>query len=291
MQTIGKYLKHPGVLIFGTCYIAAIVLVILRDTANAPVFIGMSGAMWLLVWLAFGLTEKIVVEQPAIRHPLWELLFGLVIVAIWDLVPLPTPGFGGKWHWGFILKKMVVLAIVPYLLLKVSGNSNEALGLTLRSWKKNLITGVLIFGAMAVPSAFYSGTASSILSGSLSVARLIAVLPVSIGYYFLMSGFSEEFLFRVVIQTRISSLLKSRLSGVLIASLFFGLLHIPNIMRWYPGTTLAQAYCRAFFIQTMLGVIMGTLWARTRSVIPGVFLHSAIDGLNNLDHIASLLGS
>ncbi|MFQ5891678.1 MAG: lysostaphin resistance A-like protein [Candidatus Methanofastidiosia archaeon] len=105
-----------------------------------------------------------------------------------------------------------------------------------------------------------------------------------------MSGFSEEFFFRAFIQTRFSTLLKSKVSGVLIGSLLYGLLHIPNIMQWYPSTTLVEAFCRAFFVQTFMGIIFGVLWERTRSLIPCVFVHSGVNGLNNLGWIISKLG-
>ena len=100
-----------------------------------------------------------------------------------------------------------------------------------------------------------------------------------------MSGFSEEFLFRAFIQTRISEILKSRTGGVLVTALLFGLLHMDNIMQWYPGISLAQAFCRAFFVQTFLGIVLGTLWERTHNLIAPVFLHSGLNGLNNLESI------
>jgi len=129
-----------------------------------------------------------------------------------------------------------------------------------------------------------------ILSGKLSPSQIGIGFPVSFTYFLLMSGFSEEFLFRVFIQTRCSLLLKSKIGGVLISPLLFGLPHFSGIMWWYPGTKLVQAFCRAFFVQTFMGILLGILWERTRSLIPGVILHSGINGLNNLGWIVSRFG-
>ncbi|MEA2005196.1 MAG: CPBP family intramembrane glutamic endopeptidase [Acidobacteriota bacterium] len=165
------------------------------------------------------------------------------------------------------------------------------MGLTSKDWKKNLWVGFIVFLALAIPNAFFVGnTGGEILSGKYSAAQVGIGLFSSFIYFFLMSGFSEEFLFRAFIQTRVSYLLKSSVSGVLITSLIFGLVHIQGIMQWYPGTTIAEAFCRAFFLQTFIGIMFGVLWERTRNLIPCVFVHSGVDGLNNLFSIITKLG-
>lgn len=285
-----KDIKTPVVLLFIVIYISAVVMVLLRDLSNAIAFIGMSIGMLFLIWLIVGITEKVQVSYFEIKKPGWELIFGLSILIVWDFVPLPKLAFGDRWSLGFILKKNLVFVALPFIFLKLQKNLLPSMGLTVIDWKKNLIIGLIVFFVMAIPSAFYSGTASLILSGKLSLAQLVFGFSLSFIYYFFMSGFSEEFLFRAFIQTRISVILKSRISGILITALLFGLLHIPNIMRWYPGTSVIEAFCRAFFVQTFIGLILGVLWERTRNLIPCVLLHSGIDGLNNLGHIILQFG-
>ncbi len=285
-----KNIKRPPVLLFIAVYNFAVVIVLLKDPSNALAFIGMSGGMLFLIWLVIEITKKIQVQDFEIRKPGWELIFGLLIIVIWDYAPLPRLAFGDKWSLGSILQKNIILVILPLIFLKLRKNSLSSMGLTTANWKKNLTTGLMAFLAMAIPSVFYSNTANLIFGGKLSLAQISLGFPLSFTYFLFMSGFSEEFFFRTFIQTRFSAILKSKTSGVLITALLFGLLHIPNIMRWYPGTTLAQAFCRAFFVQTFLGLILGVLWARTRSLIPGIFLHSGIDGLNNLSLIISRFG-
>ena len=104
-----------------------------------------------------------------------------------------------------------------------------------------------------------------------------------------MSGLPKEFFYRAFLQIRLSQVLKSRLGGILIASLFFGLIHIPNLRQWYPDMTLTEDFCRAFFIQGFIGLVFGVLWERTRSLYPGIMVHSGLNALNALGSITSLI--
>lgn len=283
-------LRSPVVLGFIGVYILAVVLVLLNEPGNALAYVGLSIGILFLCWLVIQLTKRIEVDEVEIGRPGLELLAGLLILVVWDLLPLPGIDFGDKWHLGFILKKSILLVGLPFLFLRIRKNSLACMGLTARNWKKNFWVGFLIFLAMAVPSGFFVGkTGSEIFSGEYTVAQFGVGFFVSFIYYLFMSGFSEEFFYRGFIQRRISHLLKSSAGGVLATSLIFGLLHIPNIMRWYPGTTIGEAFSRALFLQTLLGVLFGTLWERTRSLIPGVLVHSGVNGLNNVSDIVSKL--
>ncbi len=283
--------KSPIVLGFIAIYIFALVLVFLNDPKNALPYMGLSIGLLFLCWLIIDLTKKIKISDIEIKRPGLELILGLLILIIWDYLPLPKIDFGDKWNIGLIIKKTIIFLGLPFLFLKFRKNSLASMGLIRKDWKKNLWVGFIVFLALAIPSAFFVGnTGSEILSGKYSSPQIGIGLFSSFIYYFLMSGFSEEFLFRAFIQTRVSYLLKSSVSGVLITSFIFGLGHVQGIMQWYPGTTIAEAFCRAFFLQTFIGIMFGVLWERTRNLIPSVFVHSGVDGLNNLFYIIPKLG-
>ena len=284
-------LKTPTVLVFIAIYIFAVVLVFLNEPKNALPYIGLSTGILFLCWWIVDLTKKITIQDIKIKRPGFELIIGLLILIIWDYLPLPKIDFGDKWNIGIIIKKTIISVGLPFLFLKFRKNSLASMGLKSKEWKRNLWVGFIIFLALAIPNAFFVGnTGSEILSGKYSAPQVGIGLFSSFIYYFLMSGFSEEFFFRAFIQTRISYLLKSSISGVLITSLIFGLGHIPAIMQWYPGITIGEAFCRAFFLQTFIGIMFGVLWERTRNLIPCVFVHSGVDGLNNLFYIIAKLG-
>lgn len=284
-------LKIPSVLVFIAIYIFAVVLVLLNEPENALTYIGLSTGILFLCWWIIDLTKKITIQDIKIKKPGFELMIGLLILIIWDFVPLPKIDFGDKWRIGIIIKKTIISVALPFLFLKFQKNSLASMGLTSKDWKKNLWVGFIIFLALAIPNAFFVGnTGGEILSGKYSAPQVGIGLFSSFIYFFLMSGFSEEFFFRAFIQTRISYLLKSSISGVIITSLIFGLGHIQAIMQWYPGITIGEAFCRAFFLQTFIGIMFGVLWERTRNLIPCVFVHSGVDGLNNMFSIITRLG-
>ena len=286
-----KDFKSPIVLGFIAIYIFALVLVFLNEPENALTYMGLSIGILFLCWLIIDLTKKIKIKNIEIKRPSLELIVGLLILIIWDYLPLPKIDFGDKWNIGLIIKKTIIFAGLPFLFLKFRKYSLASMGLTSKDWKKYLWVGFIIFLALAIPNALFVGnTGSEILSGKYSAPQVGIGLFSSFIYYFLMAGFSEEFLFRAFIQTRISYLLRSSVSGVLITSLIFGLGHIQCIMQWYPGTTYGEAFCRAFFLQTFLGIMFGVLWERTRNLIPCVFVHSGVDGLNNLFFILTKIG-
>ena len=284
-------LKKPIVLSFIAIYIFAVVLVFLNEPKNALTYMGLSIGLLFLCWWIIDLTKKITIQDIKIKKPGLELIAGLLFFIIWGNLFLPIINFGDKWAIGSILEKTIIWLGLPFLFLKIRKNSLASMGLTSKDWKKNLWIGFIIFLALAIPNAFFVGnTGGEILSGKYSASQVGIGLFSSFIYFFLMSGFSEEFLFRAFIQTRISYLLKSSVSGVLITSLIFGSVHIQGIMQWYPGTTIAEAFCRAFFLQTFIGIMFGVIWERTRNLIPCVFVHSGVDGLNNLFYIISKLG-
>jgi len=242
-------LKKPITLIFVAVYIFAVVLTLLNEPENALAYIGLSTGILFLCWWIIDLTKKITIQDIEIKRPGFELVVGLLILIIWDYLPLPKIDFGDKWDIGIIIKKAIIFVGLPFIFLKFRKNSLTSMGLTSKDWKKNLWVGFVIFLALAIPNAFFVGnTGSEILSGKYNVPQVGIGLFSSFIYFFLMAGFSEEFFFRAFIQTRISYLLKSSVSGVLITSLIFGLGHIQGIMQWYPGITIAEAFCRAFFL-------------------------------------------
>jgi membrane protease YdiL (CAAX protease family) len=164
------------------------------------------------------------------------------------------------------------------------------MGLSLSNWKQNLKVAGIVLACMAIPSVlFISDTADLILGGQIALTQAIPALVVYFLHNVARSGLPEEFFYRVFVQTRLSQVLRSRLGGILITSLLFGLTHIPHVLKWSPGMTLSEAFCSAFFIQGFVGLLYGVLWERTRSLIPGTIVHSGLNALNNVGSAVALI--
>ncbi|MEA3500685.1 MAG: CPBP family intramembrane glutamate endopeptidase, partial [Candidatus Marinimicrobia bacterium] len=123
-------LKRPLVLFFIAIYIFAVVLTLLNEPENALAYIGLSVALLFLCWWIIDLTKKITIQDIKIKRPGLELIVGLLILIIWDYLPLPKIDFGDKWNIGLIIKKTIIFAGLPFLFLKFRKNSLASMGLT-----------------------------------------------------------------------------------------------------------------------------------------------------------------
>lgn len=137
-------LKTPSVLVFSAIYIFAVVLVFFNEPENALPYIGLSIGILFLCWLIIDLTKKMKVQDIEIKRPGLELIVGLLILIIWDYLPLPKIDFGDKWNIGLIIKKTILFVGLPFLFLKFQKNSPASMGLTSKDWKK-IFGSVLLF--------------------------------------------------------------------------------------------------------------------------------------------------
>jgi membrane protease YdiL (CAAX protease family) len=287
---IKEEIKSPVVFLFGAVYIFAVVLSVLSSPSQGLVYVGMSAAITLLAWFILDLTKDMRIADIQARGPWWELAFGCLIYLTFELTPYLD--FGDKWNLGEVLKKVLLLFILPYVFLRLRKHPPSSMGLSLSNWKQNLKVAGIILACMAIPSIFFiSDTAHLILGGEIALTQAIPALFIYFIHNVVRSGLPEEFFYRVFVQTRLCQALKSRLGGILITSLLFGLVHIPYVMKWYPGMTLSEAFCSAFFIQGFTGLVYGVLWERTHSLIPGTIVHSGINALNNVGSAVTLIFS
>jgi membrane protease YdiL (CAAX protease family) len=104
------------------------------------------------------------------------------------------------------------------------------------------------------------------------------------------AGLTEEFLFRVLLQSRLAAWLRSETAGVIGMAVLFGLAHAPGYvlrgahvaegMAGAPTPLTAVAY--AMVVVSPMGLLFGVLWARTRNLALAVVLHGFADLIPNL---------
>lgn len=100
----------------------------------------------------------------------------------------------------------------------------------------------------------------------------------------------EEFFFRCLLQSRLSTVLRCQAGDIVLASLLFGIAHAPGLylrpgrtqeaVGAHPSWLIALGY--SIVITSVAGVFLGVLWARTRNLILVVTVHAAGDWLPNL---------
>jgi membrane protease YdiL (CAAX protease family) len=93
-------------------------------------------------------------------------------------------------------------------------------------------------------------------------------------------GPAEEAVFRGVVQTGINGSLQTEARmlgwnlrlGTVISALFFGLFHLVNLSYQALGPTVEQV-----LIATVIGLVIGVVYDRTRNLIGAAALHSLLD--------------
>jgi membrane protease YdiL (CAAX protease family) len=293
--------RHLGIVVLaGYLLLYTGMLLAMRATGNFDVTepllvfailgVGFSLAAWLLTIGVHPL------EYP-ILNPKGELatvgafLLPLVLFVTWGLGFLHryVPSDPGN---AFVIfaAKLLVFVIVPAAIVQVQfGYSLRQLApMSVRPRHLFAMLGmsVLLLAFQAVLGRGLRDVAGAHLPSS----TLWYGFPIAFLWLALEVGVVEEFFFRVLLQTRLSSVLKSELGGIVIMSLIFGLAHAPGLylrtgltqegLPPHPSLLMAVGY--SIVITSVAGLFLGVLWARTRNFAVVVVVHATGDLLPNL---------
>jgi membrane protease YdiL (CAAX protease family) len=251
--------------------------------------IGLSAVAWLT-------TRGATAAPIAVMRPMHESVALLVYLVLYALFFL---GYGmGALREGIAAGpgqeivvtavKLLVHVVLPAALLLALGAQVAPLlksQLPARQfWLTLAVLGAIITALLAVvsPSLREIGAVNA------SWATLAWAAPASFLWVAVEAGLCEEFLFRAVLQTRLTGWLKSEWTGIAITSVLFGLAHAPGLfLRGGPGVdgwSTDPWQVIAYTIATLapLSVFMGYVYARTKSLLLCVLLHAAVDFLPNL---------
>jgi membrane protease YdiL (CAAX protease family) len=183
------------------------------------------------------------------------------------------------------------LVMVPAgLLMRVRGG-RLALRATLRSvgftrkGLKEALRVAAIVGPLTLPVVYVVGKQqrAAIEMMLRQPLQAMASFPVSFALALLTAGMVEEFFFRGVLQSRLTSYHGSKWRGLVIASLlFFGLFHLP--MAYYSPyepthCNLVWALASVIVEQGTMGILLGVLWARTHNLAAPLLIHALINAL------------
>jgi membrane protease YdiL (CAAX protease family) len=185
--------------------------------------------------------------------------------------------------------KLIVFVIVPAILMRARfGYSVRQLApMSVRA--SHVLVGLgMCFLMLAFQSVLGRGL-QDIRNAHLPGAMLAYGVPLTFVWLALEAGVVEEFFFRVLLQTRLSAVLKSDLGAIVIMSLLFGLAHAPGLYLrasltqeglQHPSVLMAVGY--SIVITSVAGFFLGLLWARTRNFAVVVVVHAMCDLLPNV---------
>ncbi|MCK5650709.1 MAG: CPBP family intramembrane metalloprotease [Gemmatimonadetes bacterium] len=113
--------------------------------------------------------------------------------------------------------------------------------------------------------------------------KALFLLPLTFVLMMLTAGFTEEFFFRGFLQTRLEVLTRSRVAAVILASICFGLYHLPYAYfnpAWPSAGDWGAAWISAMGQGVPGGLLLGTLYlVSRRNVLACAVLHSLINAL------------
>ncbi|MGE0742402.1 MAG: lysostaphin resistance A-like protein [Hyphomonadaceae bacterium] len=262
---------------------------------TTPVFVmaifglALSGMAWLLTRGANA--PAIVVERPALESiavlvflGLYAVLFlGFGMSAAREALP---PGPGQELL--VMGLKLTAHILLPALLLVMLGARLAPLFQTALSgrkfWRTLIVLGAIILGLLCV----ISPSLQNIAAENPAPALLAWIAPASFVWITLEAGLCEEFLYRAVLQTRLSAWLRSPWTGVFATSILFGIAHAPGLfLRGGPGvdgwsTDPLQVVAHTIATLSPMGLLFGLIYARTKSLLLVVLLHGLVDVLPNM---------
>jgi membrane protease YdiL (CAAX protease family) len=148
-----------------------------------------------------------------------------------------------------------------------------------------LLLGLALSGLQLVLSRNRAAILELLLTG-----RGLIILPVAFVLMLFTAGFTEEFFFRGILQTRLQARFRSSVVAVMVASVLFGIYHLPYAYlnpRWPSHGDWTAAAGAAFGQAIPAGLILGTLYARRPNLLACVLVHT----MTNLLPAAATLAS
>jgi membrane protease YdiL (CAAX protease family) len=190
--------------------------------------------------------------------------------------------------------KLGVHVALPALLLLSFGSSLAPLwrsdARTPWFWRTLVVLGAVILALLAVVSPSLENVQALEPTWTL----LVWAAPASFVWMALEAGLCEEFLYRAVVQTRLTALSGSAWVGVAATSVLFGLAHAPGLyLRGGPGvdgwsTDVWQVIAYTLSTLAPLSLTFGFIYARTKSLLLVVLLHACVDVLPNLSEFIKI---
>lgn len=252
----------------------------------------------LLPLFAWGLTRGARPAPPAVRRPGFETALILLYLLLFAFGVL---GFGFTWlrdafpeargHTVAVsVVKLLTMVALPALLLRFTGYRRKDLLSWDFRWREHGLPLLGMGAALLIFQALFGQGLKTLAALHAGSGTLALAAPLGFLWLALDTGLTEEFLFRVVIQTRLSAWLRSETAGIVVMALLFGLAHAPGYYLRnafaaegsHAAPSLLMCVGYAVVVTSTTGFLFGVLWARTRSLVLVATLHALTDLLPNL---------
>jgi membrane protease YdiL (CAAX protease family) len=249
--------------------------------------------------LALALTRRTAAPAVPVERPRRESLALLAYMAAYALI-----AFGPLFTWlkaalpdgrieqcAVLAYKLVVHVLLPAALVLAVGGRLRGLfdhGLGRRGV---LVTLFVFCAGLMIIAALLNGTVGGLAGRGFPVPAIAGWVLVSWAWMSLEAGFNEEFLFRGLLQSRLTAWMNSAPLAIVVMAVIFALAHVPG---YYlrggeeiatQAKTLPQMIALAIAGIGPISILFGVLWHRTRSMLLVVLVHGAIDAMPYVDRM------
>ena len=188
-------------------------------------------------------------------------------------------------HWlSLVVAPFVLILIGTRLLVRRRlslKNTLASVGLRKGNLRHGVLLGIVLGIAASIAQLFFSNRRHEFWQVIVS-GKVLLYLPMVIVLLLLTAGFTEEFFFRGILQTRLSNWWRSDLAALLVASVLFGLYHFPYAYlnpNWssHGHVLLALGECG---MDAVAGLLLGFVyWKSGRNLLASVAMHTIFDAL------------
>jgi len=258
----------------------------------------------ILTGIAIFLTRKAAAPAVSVAKPKQEsivLLLYLVVYALLIFGPVsgllraavPDPR---AQELALLAYKLVAHLLIPILLLRaIGGHVRDVVDAGLG--RRGVLLTLLLFSAfMIVVVALLNSIFEQLAGTGLSPAAVAVWIVVTWLWYSLEVGVTEEFLFRGLIQSRLTAWIGAAPMAIVATSILFALVHVPSLyLRGGEAVAaqagdLSQVIALAIASLAPISIMIGTLWYRTRSFLLVVLVHGAIDTMPGVEQMIAIWG-
>jgi len=243
--------------------------------------------------LAVLLTRKTDAPAVPVRRPARESIALLIYLAFYAFIAFgPVMGAvkdalspGPLRELTVVGYKILVHLVLPTILILALGGWLRGIadaGLRRRGVLLTLVVfSVLMMGLAAALNSIFENLAATGLS-HVQIAGWIAVAWM---WMSVEAGLCEEFLFRGLLQSRLTAWFGSAAWSIVAMAVIFALVHVPGFYLRGGEAIAKQAQGLPQMIALAIGAIgpialmFGILWQRTRSFLLVVLVHGAIDAM------------
>jgi membrane protease YdiL (CAAX protease family) len=286
-STVARWWTDPFLLGFGVLYSLALTIsAIVSQEWSLFGFV-----LLALIPLILFLTRRVSPQPVDIKRPSlecwiaigWYLSY-MLLSTIWKGEGILANEFG-KWLW-FVVLPLGLLVVARgrkpdvIAVLRSIGFHRHGMG---KAVLLGFVIGVFI---NLIVIWFYPASELQKLWEILQKPlNLLIRLPIAFTLALITAGFTEEVLFRGIIQSRLARVTGSELRGCILAAFLFGIYHLPYAYfspSWPTHGNLALAVSAVLTEQMITGVVLGVLWLRTHNLAAPMVFHALVNTLTIL---------